>query len=174
MAKIYEGSLVGRGLRLALVASRFNRIVGQSLLEGARDSLVRHGVAEGNIDTAWVPGAFELPLVARRLAQTGNYSAVVCLGAIIRGQTPHFDYLAAEVTKGIAQVGLETGVPVSYGVVTADTLEQAIDRAGAKAGNKGADAATSALEMANLLAQLEARPRRRGRRPRAAEAPPTP
>jgi len=173
LAKVYEGSLLGQGLRFCLVASRFNRFVSQSLVEGARDALLRHGVPEAGIDVAWVPGSFELPLAARRLAGTGNYSALICLGAIIRGQTPHFDFLAAEVTKGIAQVALDTGVPVTYGVITADTLEQAIDRAGAKAGNKGADAAVAAIEMANLLAELTPRPRRRGRR-RRVEAPPTP
>lgn len=171
---VFEGSLLGRGLRFGVVASRFNRFVSQSLVEGVRDALVRHGVAENNIDVAWVPGAFELPLAARKLAQTGNYSAVVCVGAIIRGQTPHFDYLSAEVTKGIAQVALDSGVPVSYGVITADTLEQAIDRAGAKAGNKGADAALAALEMANLLPQLGAPRRRRGRPRRTAAPAPTP
>jgi len=174
LGRVYEGKLIGQGLRFGVVASRFNRFVSQSLWEGAKDTLLRHGVAEGDIDVAWVPGGFEIPLVARRLAQSGNYAAVVCVGAIIRGQTPHFDYLSAEVTKGIAQAALDTGVPVSYGVVTADTLEQAIDRAGAKAGNKGAEAAVTALEMANLMTELGARRRRRGRPPRSAQAEPTP
>jgi len=156
MGRVYEGELVGRGLRFAAVVSRFNEFISGRLLEGARDAMARHGVGEENLDIAWVPGSFEIPLVAKKLAQTGRYAAVICLGAVIRGATPHFDYVAAEVSKGIANVGLETGVPVIFGVITADNLEQAIERAGTKAGNKGFDAAVAAIEMANLLATLKA------------------
>ena len=154
MGRVYEGELVGQGLRFALVVSRFNEFISSRLLDGAKDALLRHGVAEENVDVAWVPGAFEIPLAARKLAVSGSYSGVICLGAVIRGATPHFEYVAAEVTKGIAHVGLETGLPVIYGVVTADNLEQAIERAGTKAGNKGFDAATTAIEMANLLRRI--------------------
>lgn len=156
MSAIYEGQLVGTGLRFALVASRFNEFITRKLLEGALDALSRHGVGEGDIDIAWVPGAFEIPLVAKRMAASGRYDAVICLGAVIRGATPHFDYVAAEVTKGIALAGLETGVPVLLGVLTTDTIEQAIERAGTKAGNKGFDAALGAVEMADLLRRLPA------------------
>lgn len=155
MNKHYEGMLLGKGLKFAVVASRFNEFITKKLLEGAQDALLRHGVSEGDIDTAWVPGSFEIPLVAKRLAQTKKYNAVICLGAVIRGGTPHFEYIAAEVTKGIAQVSLETGLPVIYGVITADTLEQAIERAGTKEGNEGFRAAVSALEMANLLTTID-------------------
>ena len=155
MNKHYEGTLLGKGLRFAVVASRFNEFITKKLLEGAQDALLRHGVDEGDIDTAWVPGSFEIPLVAKRLAQAKKYNAVVCLGAVIRGGTPHFEYVAAEVTKGIAQVSLETGLPVIYGVITADTLEQAIERAGTKEGNEGFKAAVSAIEMANLLTAID-------------------
>jgi 6,7-dimethyl-8-ribityllumazine synthase len=151
----YEGALLGKGLKFAVVASRFNEFITRKLLEGARDALLRHGVNEEDIETAWVPGSFEIPLVAKRLAQAKRYNAVVCLGAVIRGGTPHFEYVAAEVTKGIAQVSLETGVPVIYGVITADTLEQAIERAGTKEGNEGFKAAVSAIEMANLLTSID-------------------
>lgn len=153
MARVFEGKLVGEGLRFALVVSRFNEFITQKLLGGAMDALTRHQVSTDNIDIAWVPGAFEMPLVAQKLAGKG-YDAVICLGAVIRGATPHFEYVAAEVTKGIAQVSLATGVPIIYGVITADTLEQAIERAGTKAGNKGFDAAMTAIEMSNLLRQL--------------------
>lgn len=156
MGRVYEGELVGRGLRFAAVVSRFNEFISGRLLGGARDAMARHGVGEENLDIAWVPGSFEIPLVAKKLAQTGRYAAVICLGAVIRGATPHFDYVAAEVSKGIANVGLETGVPVIFGVITADNLEQAIERAGTKAGNKGFDAAVAAIEMANLLSTLKA------------------
>jgi len=155
MNKHYEGTLLGKGLRFAVVASRFNEFITKKLLEGAQDALLRHGVDEGDIDTAWVPGSFEIPLVAKRLAQAKKYNAVVCLGAVIRGGTPHFEYVAAEVTKGIAQVSLETGLPVIYGIITADTLEQAIERAGTKEGNEGFKAAVSAIEMANLLTTID-------------------
>ncbi len=154
MGKVYEGKLLGEGLRFALVVSRFNEFISTKLLEGALDALVRHGVAEESAETVYVPGAFEIPMVAKRLARSGRYDAVICLGAVIRGATPHFDYVAAEVSKGIAAVALETGVPTLFGVITADNLEQAIERAGTKAGNKGFDAAVGALEMANLLKTL--------------------
>lgn len=154
MGRVFEGELLGRGLRFAAVVSRFNEFISGRLLEGARDALARHGVAPENLDVAWVPGAFEIPLVAKKLAMTGSYSAVICLGAVIRGATPHFDYVAAEVSKGVASVGLDTGVPVMFGVITADNLEQAIERAGSKAGNKGFDAAVAAIEMANLLERI--------------------
>ena len=152
--KVYEGALLGTGLRFGVVVSRFNEFISRKLLDGALDALSRHGVAPEDIEVAWVPGAFEIPLVARRMAASGGYHAVICLGAVIRGATPHFEYVAAEVTKGIAQVGLETGVPVLFGVLTTDSIEQAIERAGTKAGNKGFDAALAAIEMANLLRSL--------------------
>lgn len=151
MSKPIEGMLVGKGLKFGLVVSRFNEFITQKLLEGAQDALLRHGVNQEDIDVAWVPGSFEIPLVAKKLAQTKRYNAVICLGAVVRGGTPHFEYIAAEVTKGIAMVGLETGLPVIYGVVTADSLEQAIGRAGTKEGNQGFKAAVSAIEMANLV-----------------------
>lgn len=151
MGENYEGVLLGEGLKFAVVISRFNEFISGKLLGGAKDAFLRHGVAEGNIDIAWTPGSFEIPLVAKKLAETGKYSGVVCLGAVIRGGTPHFDYIAAEVSKGIANVTLDTGVPVIFGVITADNLEQAIERAGTKQGNKGFDAAVSAIEMANLM-----------------------
>ena len=151
MGKHFEGKLLGEGLKFGLVVSRFNEFVSKKLLEGAQDALLRHGVKEGDIDIAWTPGSFEIPLVAKKLAQTKKYDAIICLAAVIRGGTPHFQYIAAEVTKGIAKVGLDAELPVIYGVITADTLEQAIERAGTKAGNKGFDAAMSAIEMANLV-----------------------
>ena len=151
MSKRYEGKLLGEGLRFGVVISRFNEFITARLLEGAEDALLRHGVKEGDIEVAWTPGSFEIPLVAKKMAQSGKYAAIICLGAVIRGGTPHFDYIASEVTKGIAAVGLETGMPVIYGVVTADTLEQAIERAGTKMGNAGFQAAMSAIEMANLI-----------------------
>ncbi len=154
MSKLFEGVLLGKGLKFGVVVSRFNEFITRKLLEGTQDALLRHGVNEEDIDIAWVPGSFEIPLVAQKLAQTKKYDAVICLGAVVRGATPHFEYIAAEVTKGIAKVGLETGLPVSYGVITADTLEQAIERAGTKAGNKGFDAAVNAIEMANLLSSI--------------------
>ena len=151
MGKHFEGKLLGDGLRFGLVISRFNEFISKKLLEGAQDALLRHGVREEDIDIAWTPGSFEIPLVAKKLAQTQKYDAIICLAAVIRGGTPHFQYIAAEVTKGIAKVGLEAELPVIYGVITADTLEQAVERAGTKAGNKGFDAAVSAIEMANLV-----------------------
>jgi 6,7-dimethyl-8-ribityllumazine synthase len=150
----FEGKLTGKGLKVALVVARFNELISGQLLRGAFDSLNRHEVAEDDIDVAWVPGAFEMPLVASRLAGSGSYDAVVCLGAVIRGGTPHWEYVAAEAAKGIAQVSLQTGVPVVFGVLTTDTIEQAVERAGTKAGNKGWAAATAAIEMANLLRAL--------------------
>lgn len=140
----------------ALVVSRFNEFITSRLVGGAIDTLQRHGASDKNIAEVWVPGSWEIPLAARKLAESGKYAAVVCLGCVIRGQTPHFEYVASEVAKGIAQIAQETGVPVTFGVITADTLEQAVDRAGTKAGNKGADAALAAIEMANLLPQLSA------------------
>ncbi len=154
MSQLFEGVLLGKGLKFGVVVSRFNEFITQKLLDGAQDALLRHGVIEEDIDIAWVPGSFEIPLVAQKLAQTKKYDAVICLGTVVRGATPHFEYIAAEVTKGIAKIGLETGLPVSYGVITADTLEQAIERAGTKAGNKGFDAAVNAIEMANLLRNI--------------------
>ena len=154
MTKQFEGMLLGKGLRFGVVASRFNEFFTKKLLEGAQDALLRHGVTEEDIEITWVPGSFEIPLVAKKLAETKKYDAVICLGAVIRGGSPHFEYIAAEVTKGIAKIGLDTGLPVIYGIITADTLEQAIERAGTKAGNKGFEAAVNAIEMANLLRSL--------------------
>ena len=154
MSKQYQGMLQGEGLKFGVVISRFNEFFSRKLLEGARDALVRHGVAEGDIEEAWTPGSFEIPLIAQKMAQTKKYNAVICLGAVIRGGTPHFDYIANEVTKGIAKINLDTGVPVLYGVITTDTLEQAVERSGTKAGNKGFDAAVSAIEMANLVKSI--------------------
>ncbi|MEK7705952.1 MAG: 6,7-dimethyl-8-ribityllumazine synthase [Myxococcota bacterium] len=154
--RVFEGSLLGQGLRLAVVASRFNELITGKLVEGALDALRRHGVADDDIDVAWTPGTFEIPLVARRLATTGRYDALCCVGAVIRGGTPHFDYVASQVARGIAQATTDTGVPMAFGVVTTDTLEQAIERAGTKAGNKGFDAAVSAIEMAQLMRQIAA------------------
>ncbi|MFC1861931.1 6,7-dimethyl-8-ribityllumazine synthase [Chloroflexota bacterium] len=154
MSKLFEGVLLGKGLKFGVVASRFNEFITKKLLEGAQDALLRHGVSEEDIDIAWVPGSFEIPLAAKKLAQTKKYDAIICLGAVVRGATPHFEYLAAEVTKGIARVSLEADLPVSYGLITADTLEQAIERAGTKAGNKGFDAAVDAIEMVNLLRNI--------------------
>lgn len=154
MARNFEGNLVGEGLRFGIVISRFNEFITTRLLDGAIDALVRHSVDRQAVDVAWVPGALELPLIAQKMTSSGRYDAVVCLGAVIRGATPHFDYVAGETTKGIAQVSLATGVPVIMGVITADTLEQAVERAGTKAGNKGWQAAVSAIEMANLARSL--------------------
>jgi 6,7-dimethyl-8-ribityllumazine synthase len=155
MGKTFQGRFDARGRRIAIVASRFNEFFTRELLAGARDCLDRHGVPEENVDSVWVPGSFELPLVAQRLARGGRYGAVICLGCLVQGDTPHFQLVAAEVTKGIAQIGLETGVPVVFGLVTAETLEQAIERSGTKAGNRGFDAALSALELIDLLAQVD-------------------
>lgn len=153
MGKVFQGNLTGENQRMGIVISRFNEFITSKLLSGCIDALIRHGVSEDNIDVAWVPGAFEMPLAAQKMAGKG-YDAVICLGAVIRGATPHFEYVANEVTKGIAQVGLSSGIPVIYGVVTADSIEQAIERAGTKAGNKGVDAAVTAMEMVNLLREF--------------------
>lgn len=153
MANVFEGRLIGDNQRFGIVVARFNEFITNKLLSGSIDTLIRHGVERDNIDIAWVPGAFEMPLAAQKMAARG-YDAVICLGAVIRGATPHFEYVAAEVTKGIAQVGLNTGIPVVYGVITADTIEQAIERAGTKAGNKGSDAASTAIEMVNLFKEM--------------------
>lgn len=152
--RVFEGYLKGEGLRVGIVVSRFNEFITGKLLSGALDSLTRHGVDMAQVVVAWVPGAVEIPLVAQRMARTGDYDVVICLGAVIRGSTPHFDYVAAEVAKGVAMVQLDTGLPVIFGVLTTDTIEQAVERAGTKGGNKGWDAAVSALEMANLLRSL--------------------
>ena len=153
--KTYEGKLVAPpAARFAVVVSRFNEFVTSKLLGGALDAFARHGVEDKNVEVAWSPGSFEIPLLAKKLAGSGRYAAVVCLGAVIRGGTDHYQYIAAEVSKGVAAAGLNTGVPVIFGVLTCDTVEQAIERAGTKAGNKGADAAVAAIEMANLLDQL--------------------
>lgn len=149
--KIYEGKLVAEGLKFGIVVSRFNEFITNKLVGGALDVLRRHGASEDDIEIAWVPGAFEIPLVAQRMAESKKYDAVICLGAVIRGATPHFDYVSAEVTKGVAHVGLDAKIPVIFGVLTTDTIEQAIERAGTKAGNKGSDAAMSAIETVNLL-----------------------
>ncbi len=154
MTKIIEGTFQARGFRFGIVVSRFNTFISEHLLEGAMDALQRHGAGEENIKIVKVPGAFEIPLVAKRLAQSKKYDVVICLGAIIRGSTPHFEYIAAEVSKGIASVGLETGVPVIFGILTTDNIEQAIERAGTKSGNKGWDAAISAIEMVNLMKSI--------------------
>lgn len=148
--KIIEGHLNGAGLKFAIIISRFNHFITGHLLDGAEDALKRHGVSDQDITAVWAPGAFEIPLIAKKLAQSGEYNAVICLGAVIRGSTPHFDYVAGEVSKGIAAVGLDTGVPVIFGVITTDNIEQAIERAGTKSGNKGWDAALTALELADL------------------------
>jgi 6,7-dimethyl-8-ribityllumazine synthase len=150
LPKHYEGHLVGKGLKFGIVVGRFNEFITSKLLTGALDALHRHGVDEQDVEVAWVPGAFEIPMVARRMVGMNKYDAVICLGAVIRGATPHFDYVAAEVSKGIAKVGLDYGTPTIFGVITADTIEQAVERAGTKAGNKGWDAAVTAIEMANL------------------------
>ena len=154
MSKHFQGLLLGEGLKFGVVISRFNEFITGKLLEGAQDALLRHGVSDGDIDVAWVPGSFEIPLVVKKLAQTKRYDAIICLGAVIRGETPHYEYIATEVTKGIATVILETGLPISYGIITTDSLEQAIERAGTKIGNKGFDAAVDAIEMANLLKSI--------------------
>lgn len=151
---LLEGKLLADGQRIGIVAGRFNEFITSKLLSGALDAFKRHGGDETDIDLAWVPGAFEIPLVAKKMAETGKYDAVVCLGAVIRGATPHFDMVANETVKGIANVGLQTGVPVIFGVLTTDSIEQAVERAGTKAGNKGFEAVTTAIEMINLLKQI--------------------
>jgi 6,7-dimethyl-8-ribityllumazine synthase len=152
--KTIEGKLDAKGLKFGIVIARFNEFISGKLLSGCLDGLIRHGAEEGDIDVAWSPGSFEIPLLAKKLAMTKRYDAIICLGAVIRGATPHFDYVAAEVSKGVAHVGLETGLPVIFGVLTTDNIEQAIERAGTKSGNKGFDAALAAIEMANLMKQI--------------------
>ena len=154
MTQVISAKLDAKPHRFALVVARFNEFITSRLVAGAIDELVRHGAEQDNLTQVWVPGSWEIPLAAQKLAAGGQYAAVICLGCVIRGQTPHFDYVASEVAKGVAQISLKTGVPVSFGVITADSLDQAVDRAGAKTGNRGADAARAALEMANLLAAL--------------------
>ncbi|MBI9035888.1 MAG: 6,7-dimethyl-8-ribityllumazine synthase [Bacteroidales bacterium] len=152
--KVYEGKLIAEGAKFGILVGRFNEFIGGKLLSGAIDALKRHGATEDNIEITWVPGAFEMPLAAKKMAKSGKYDAVICLGAVIRGATPHFDYVSAEVTKGIASVSLDTELPVVFGVLTTDTIEQAIERAGTKSGNKGFDCAVTAIEMVNLLKQF--------------------
>ncbi len=152
--KVIEGKLVNEGIKVGIVCARFNEFIVSKLLSGAIDTLIRHNVPENDIAVAWVPGAFEIPVAAKRMAESDNYDAVICLGAVIRGATSHYDVVCSEVSKGIAQVSLKTGKPVMMGVLTTDTIEQAIERAGSKAGNKGSESAEGALEMANLLRQL--------------------
>lgn len=153
--KVFEGKLTGEGLKIAIVASRFNEFITSKLIAGAQDCLIRHGVKDDDITLAWVPGAFELPIMAKKLAMNMSFDAVICVGAVIRGATSHYDMVCNETAKGIAQVGFNTGVPVLFGVITTDTIEQAIERAGTKAGNKGYDAAMSAIEMANAFKELQ-------------------
>jgi 6,7-dimethyl-8-ribityllumazine synthase len=152
--KVIQGELQAKGLRFAIVVSRFNDFITSKLLDGAVDALVRHGAKEEDIDVVRVPGSFEIPLIAKKMASKGAYNGVICLGTVIRGATPHFDYVAAEVSKGIAQASLETGVPIAFGVITSDTIEQAVERAGSKSGNKGFDAAITAIEMAQVMKKL--------------------
>jgi len=155
MGKTFQGDFENRGGQFAVVASRFNEFITRELLDGALDCLRRHGVDDAQVDVAWVPGSFEIPMAAQRLARTDRYAAVICLGCLIQGDTPHFSFVAAEVAKGVAQVSLDTTVPVTFGVITADTLDQAIERAGTKSGNKGFDAALTALEMINLCNSID-------------------
>ncbi len=155
MSTVFEGNVTGEGRTFGIVVSRFNEFVSLRLLEGAMDCLRRHGTADDDITIAWVPGAFDIPGIAKRMGDSGKFDAVLCLGAVIRGATPHFDYVAAEAAKGVAQAGMSTGVPVVFGVITSDTLEQAVERAGSKAGNRGWDAAVSAMELADLVSRLD-------------------
>ena len=155
MPRMHEGKLNAQGKRFALVVSRFNDLITTRLLDGALDCLQRHGAVDEDIEVAWVPGAFELPVVAQKMAQTGRFDVVTCLGCIVRSDTPHFDYVAGESSKGIARVGLDTGVPITFGVITADTVDQAVQRAGVKSGNRGWDAGMNAVEMASLVAAIE-------------------
>lgn len=154
MAKVYEGHLVSQGLKYGIVVGRFNEFITHKLLSGAQDALKRHGVQDDEVDLAWVPGAFEISLIAQKMAESGRYDAVITLGAVIRGSTPHFDYVCSETAKGVAAASLKTGVPVIFGVLTTDSIEQAVERAGTKAGNKGWEAAVTAIEMANLTRQF--------------------
>lgn len=155
MTKVIEGSLIAKGKKFGIIASRFNEFITKELIAGCMDILLRHGTQENDIALAWVPGAFEIPVIARKMAKSKSYDAIICLGTVIRGSTPHFDYIASEVSKGIAKVSLDTDTAVIFGIITADTIEQAIERAGTKEGNKGSDAALSAIEMANLFIQLK-------------------
>ena len=154
VSRVIEGKLTAEGLKIALLVSRFNDFITNRLLAGATDTLLRHGASDDDITVVYVPGSFEIPPIAKRLAESGNYDVVICLGAVIRGHTPHFEYIASQVAKGVAQVALSTGVPTIFGVITADTIEQAVERAGTKAGNKGSDAALAALELANVISQI--------------------
>jgi len=149
------GSMIAQGAKFAIVVSRFNELVSKEMLNGAVDTLIRHGVKETEVTVAWVPGSFEIPQAAQKFAESKKYNAILCLGAVIRGDTPHFDYIAAEVSKGVAQIGLKNGIPVAFGILTVDTLEQALERAGSKAGNKGRQAAETAIEMINVLEQIK-------------------
>ena len=151
MVKVIEGGLIAKGKKFGIIASRFNDFMTKELVSGCIDTLVRHGAQDQDLTVSWVPGAFEIPLIAQKMAKSKSYDAVICLGTVIRGATPHFDYIAAEVSKGVSKVSLDTGIPVIFGIITADTIEQAVERAGAKDGNKGRDAAVSAIEMVNLL-----------------------
>lgn len=156
MAKIIEGELTAKNLRFALIVSRFNELIGRKLLDGAVDCLIRHEAEEDALDVIWVPGAFELPLAAKKAAMSKKYDAVICIGAVIRGETPHFDFVASEAAKGIAMASMDTGVPIIFGVITTDTVEQAVNRAGTTAGNRGFDAALAAIEMGNLMGKIGA------------------
>lgn len=155
MSKVFEGNLLGEGLKFAIVVSRFNEFITSKLLDGAKDCLVRHGVKESDIDIFWTPGSYEIPLIAKELARRKKHQAIICLGTVIRGSTPHFEYVANEAAKGIAQINLEMGIPAIFGIITADNLEQAIERAGTKAGNKGWSSALNAIEMVNLIKTLD-------------------
>ncbi len=149
--KTIQGNFNAKDLKFGIITSRFNEFIGSKLLSGAKDGLLRHGAEENNIEMVWVPGSFEIPLMAKKMAKTGNYNAIICLGAIIRGSTPHFDFVASEAAKGVAMAGIETEIPIAFGILTTDNIEQAIERSGTKAGNKGFDAAMTAIEMANLM-----------------------
>ena len=155
MVKVIEGGLIAKGKKFGIVASRFNNFMTKELVSGCLDTLVRHGAVDQDLSVTWVPGAFEIPAVAQKLAKSKNYDALICLGTVIRGATPHFDYIASEVAKGIAKVSQDTGIPVIFGVITADTIEQAVERSGSKDGNKGSDAALSAIEMVNVLEKIK-------------------
>lgn len=155
MPNVYEGNLNCNGLKFGIIVSRFNSFITTRLLDGAMDAIKRHGGDVGEVDVVWIPGAFETPIIAKQLAESKRYDAIICIGAVIRGATPHFDYVAGESAKGIAQVSLQSGIPIIYGIITTDTIEQAIERAGTKAGNKGSEAAVTAIEMANLHIQLQ-------------------
>ncbi len=154
MSEVYKGNLTGQGIRAGIVVGRFNEFISGKLLEGAVDGLKRHGVQEKDINIVWVPGSFEIPLIAKKMAKLGKFDGLICLGAVIRGETPHFNYVSSEVAKGVAHVGLEAEIPVIFGVLTTDTIEQAINRAGTKSGNKGFDAALSMIEMVNLIKEI--------------------